>query len=362
MKSTFLLCASMLLGLVSFGTANGQVTILDTDFTAAEGFSDGNLQFQNGWLGQNVPQVDSTGTGTVSTTGLFQRNIFNMGALGGSAGGDGSGEGGGEAHPQPAGFNVGDIITIEHVYSFTLDGTANIGLLQTGARSNFVNGGFEAAPTLGMKVDYNSFEDGSLKIFSSFDRFGFNGADNAFALFVEPLDVGVDNGWDGVGYNNPTDFDSDRIKFTWEAVYDGADTWTATEIIVENLDTVTSLAVASIDKPESLETVTVTGSGSEAFLGMFQVRGSNSTGVTDSVKFTYTSSVAGPEGDFDGDLDVDGQDFLVWQQDGLSPADLQAWQTNYAGGSAPAISAVPEPSTALLCLLSVSAFCLRRKS
>ncbi|MEM8945352.1 MAG: hypothetical protein AAGD11_09225 [Planctomycetota bacterium] len=367
MKTTLILGASLLLGLATLGAESwGQVTVLDTDFTAAEGFADGNLQFQNGWLGQNLPQVDSTGTGTVSITGGFQRNIFNVGALGGMAGGDGSAEGGGASHPQPAGFNIGDVLRIEHVYSFDLDNVAgNVGLLQTGVRPNFVLGGFEAGSVLGTKVDYNSFEDGSLKVFSSFARLGFNGADNPFALFIEPLDVGVDNGWDGVAYTNPTDFVSDKIKFTWEAVYDGADTWTATEMIVENVDTATVLGIASVDNPDALETVTVAGSGSEAFLGMHQVRGSNSTGSTDAVTFTYTSSVAGPEGDFDGDGDVDGADFLKWQQDGLTPADLQAWQTNYGQGvpALASLAAVPEPSAAALCLFGVAAICqLRRRS
>jgi hypothetical protein len=65
-------------------------------------------------------------------------------------------------------------------------------------------------------------------------------------------------------------------------------------------------------------------------------------------------SVALP-GDFDGDGDVDGRDFLAWQRgespDPLSAGDLEDWQTNY-GMTAPvvaeAVTAVPEPSGLLL--------------
>lgn len=59
-------------------------------------------------------------------------------------------------------------------------------------------------------------------------------------------------------------------------------------------------------------------------------------------------------GDFDSDDDVDGSDFLTWQQ-GLSRTpkssnDLLAWRTNYGHQTVPFSAFVPEPSTAtLLC-------------
>ena len=60
-----------------------------------------------------------------------------------------------------------------------------------------------------------------------------------------------------------------------------------------------------------------------------------------------------PPGDFDGDGDVDGQDFLVWQRgetpENGSPAELASWQLAYGGGSlAASSSAVPEPASVLL--------------
>jgi hypothetical protein len=63
---------------------------------------------------------------------------------------------------------------------------------------------------------------------------------------------------------------------------------------------------------------------------------------------SYVSSPGG--GDFDGDGDVDGRDFLRWQRgqspNPLSATDLAAWQANYGAGSlVAAVGAVPEPTT-----------------
>jgi enediyne biosynthesis protein E4 len=56
-------------------------------------------------------------------------------------------------------------------------------------------------------------------------------------------------------------------------------------------------------------------------------------------------------GDFDGDGDVDGRDFLVWQRN-PSVGDLADWQANYGAGPLAATSvAVPEPTGALLLAL-----------
>ena len=71
--------------------------------------------------------------------------------------------------------------------------------------------------------------------------------------------------------------------------------------------------------------------------------------------FVRYSSPGG--GDFDGDGDVDGADFLAWQRgespDPLSATDLQNWEASYGGGSsiAAATAAVPEPSSSVLVLI-----------
>ena len=74
---------------------------------------------------------------------------------------------------------------------------------------------------------------------------------------------------------------------------------------------------------------------------------------------------AGVPGDFDGDDDVNGRDFLAWQRgqspSPLSAGDLATWQANYgAGGLTAAASAVPEPASALLLLAGFAGcFCRR---
>lgn len=84
------------------------------------------------------------------------------------------------------------------------------------------------------------------------------------------------------------------------------------------------------------------------------------------VTYDVTASGGVVDADFDGDGDIDGADFLTWQQnfgvagatnqqgdaDGnmtVDAADLAAWQTNFGGGAATvSVAAVPEPAAALL--------------
>ncbi|MDZ4658253.1 MAG: hypothetical protein SH868_11805 [Bythopirellula sp.] len=70
-----------------------------------------------------------------------------------------------------------------------------------------------------------------------------------------------------------------------------------------------------------------------------------------------------PSGDFDGDGDVDGRDFLVWQRNNGNATDLALWQEQYgAGGALAASFAVPEPtSSVLLVFLAVSMFTKLRR-
>lgn len=68
----------------------------------------------------------------------------------------------------------------------------------------------------------------------------------------------------------------------------------------------------------------------------------------------------GTAGDFDGDGDVDGRDFLVWQRN-PSIGNLADWQTNFGNGSLSAVSAVPEPTSVLLIAFASITLSWRRR-
>ena len=72
------------------------------------------------------------------------------------------------------------------------------------------------------------------------------------------------------------------------------------------------------------------------------------------------SVMGGQTGDFEGDSDVDGVDFLKWQRgespSPLSASDLADWQANYGATLLSASAAsVPEPATSGLLLMAVAA-------
>lgn len=74
--------------------------------------------------------------------------------------------------------------------------------------------------------------------------------------------------------------------------------------------------------------------------------------ITQVISYTLATPPAGTPGDFDLDTDVDGADFLLWQQ-GFGTTydadDLADWQANFGlPAAAAAIGAVPEPGSALL--------------
>ena len=80
-------------------------------------------------------------------------------------------------------------------------------------------------------------------------------------------------------------------------------------------------------------------------------------GALDEVRIATISLVSpGILGDFNGDGNVDGADFLVWQQgfgSEFDATDLGNWEANFGAGAALAAAAVPEPTSALLMLLGL---------
>jgi hypothetical protein len=78
--------------------------------------------------------------------------------------------------------------------------------------------------------------------------------------------------------------------------------------------------------------------------------------------FSATLVGSGPSGDFDGDGDVDGNDFLEWQRTDGTTGGLADWQGNYPAPLSVGFSAVPEPSTLLMgVLVSLGLMTTRRR-
>jgi hypothetical protein len=102
------------------------------------------------------------------------------------------------------------------------------------------------------------------------------------------------------------------------------------------------------------------------------------TGITEFQAFADSLAPPPADADFDGDDDVDGQDFLIWQRGlgvGNTPgqgdaddngvvngADLAVWRQQFGGGAAiPAVGAVPEPTGLALAAASLLGLtCCRR--
>ncbi|MEM8944363.1 MAG: hypothetical protein AAGD11_04195 [Planctomycetota bacterium] len=89
--------------------------------------------------------------------------------------------------------------------------------------------------------------------------------------------------------------------------------------------------------------------------------------TVDNIRFDGIDPPGGT-GDFDGDNDTDGADFLAWQQGvpgTYGAADLADWQTNYGAGAPAlgALSTVPEPAAVGLAIIAIaSAMQVRRRS
>ncbi|HMO83898.1 MAG TPA: hypothetical protein PKC18_03150, partial [Lacipirellulaceae bacterium] len=115
-------------------------------------------------------------------------------------------------------------------------------------------------------------------------------------------------------------------------------------------------------------------------IGSFHLRNDTNTPgnvLVDEIRIGTTfadvlpAAAIGLAGDFNGDLTVDGADFLLWQR-GETPSpfssdELQAWMTNFGapGGASSSIAAIPEPTAvhlaAMTCTLLLSLGVRRRR-
>ena len=98
--------------------------------------------------------------------------------------------------------------------------------------------------------------------------------------------------------------------------------------------------------------------------GSVELAGGNSyTGATRIVRGALRIGGGALDGDFDGNGEVNGFDFLLWQRD-PSVGSLAAWEANY--GTVALLSAssaaVPEPTTSALALAALCLAMSRRRA
>lgn len=328
------------------------VVLIDDDFTAAEGYADGLLQFQspdgggNGtWLGQINSTVDSTGDGFVNVvTGnppdgaAFLRNLWSLGATGTPAGGPDE-----PGREVGSGFALGDKIKVDVQFQFTLpNGTQNHALFLAGVSDCYVECGFNAVPRAGLNLGVSEFQAGAFKVFTHMGRTFTSGTDNPFGVLLPLADVGLNNGWnpETMAKDLPTDLESDLISlsYTAELIDESNKIWQATELVVMNVTTDTELTTASVDNPNALEqfvwdslanapdvnptTPTEQGQaahpdapGSEMYFAIRWTGNLNAGGTSsfDKVRFEYIPNVPFVEGDYNGNGVVDVADYTVWR-------------------------------------------------
>ena len=70
-------------------------------------------------------------------------------------------------------------------------------------------------------------------------------------------------------------------------------------------------------------------------------------------------------GDYNGDGIVDAADYVVWRKQNGSQTDYNTWRSNYgkpsgSGSGTSEKASVPEPTTLVLLMFAVAAWCLRR--
>ena len=198
-------------------TAKASV-ILNTDYTAAQGYTNGNLLGQQGWLGQARAQVNPNGGGTVqSAGGPYDRNGYGKGARGGTGGA-----------PNASGnFTAGEALKFTFDYQFTIPGATNLGCARVGFCGGLAN---DPSPTNGMAIVFNSYQastGGSIKWFPSMA----DTASNAYALILNGTDFGLDPG-NFLGHGSKTN--SDPMRVYYQVTCLGGGVWQPASLLVSN--------------------------------------------------------------------------------------------------------------------------------
>lgn len=257
-----------------------EIFIYQTDYTSASGFTSGNLKDQDGWLGQANAQVDPSNEGKVTSIGgPYDRNLHGAGARGGTDG-----------NPNTTGsFQVGDKLSIDFRYQFTLKGNNNASLATVGFSSTY-NPNLAPSIDFGFKSNFNGYDpdpseqdDGNVKFFPDLED-----SNNGDALIIEGLDVGVSP---GTADGSTPDLDSDPLEIRYELTNTGIDSWEVTHFQVENLSSSQTFIYTG-------PTQTITYSGTDAFvyqqLAPNPSSAPNFVGSSSGITFRFTDSTAIP--------------------------------------------------------------------
>lgn len=273
-----------LLSLTAAGLSCADV-IVQADY-AAPVYSDGNLQFQNGWLGQAATQVDSTGAGSAFLSGgpSYSRNCHGNGARGGLGG----------APTTEGDFQQYETIKITFGYQFELSGDVNTSMAVVGIRSEGPNAenGFEAAPQQGFKMQYNAFDsapavsdDGSVKFYPD-----LNDTANSEAMFIEGVDLGISP---GTGDGSGVDLSSDPLTIEYVITNNGLGGWNVTSFTVTNDNTAISYSYGGPEQSfDWFATAPETDAYQDALYAQ-QLAPTGDTGfvaTTDRMKFEYDAA------------------------------------------------------------------------
>lgn len=137
---------------------------------------------------------------------------------------------------------------------------------------------------------------------------------------------------------------------------------------IDDFDNLSVTGMANLFGNLSINLDSYTPNVNDTFTILSAMGGINDTGLSISSGFSksivgndlvLTFTGAGQPGDFDGDGDVDGRDFLVWQRN-PGVGSLADWQNNYGFPPLTAAgTAVPEPSS--LVLLTIACLGLLRR-
>ncbi|MDP4643845.1 MAG: thrombospondin type 3 repeat-containing protein [Opitutales bacterium] len=269
--------------------SNPLVTLY-ADFSEANGYVDGNLSGQEGWLGQTNTQVDAT-AGTISNTGAgYIRTVHGNGVLGST---------GGNPATATGTFATGDVISIDYDYQFTLPPAVNSNMVVAGFRGETAS---DSKPKQGFKLAYNQFSaatGGNIKFWPDL-------ADtvNGDALIIDGSLFGLNGAGDpGVG-TGAVDLESDdiRISYLAECTDAGTNAWEVTGFTVTNLTTSQTWSYSGPTQTFTYDDdgATVPATPTEAFFAQQLAPNGQATFTGSSSRVVLKYATSGVDADMDG--------------------------------------------------------------